>query len=62
MFLRRFYDTKLAQASYMVGCTATGEAIIVDPNRDVDQYIRAATEENVRVTHVTETHIHADFV
>ncbi len=62
MLLRRFYDTKLAQASYMVGCTATGEAILVDPNRDVDQYIDAATEEGVKVTHVTETHIHADFV
>jgi len=62
MLLRRFYDTKLAQASYLVGCTATGEAIVVDPNRDVDQYIRTAESEGVRISHVTETHIHADFV
>ncbi|HEX5581355.1 MAG TPA: MBL fold metallo-hydrolase, partial [Gemmatimonadaceae bacterium] len=62
MLLRRFYDTGLAQASYLVGCSATGEALVVDPNRDVEQYVRAAEEEGLRVTHVTETHIHADFV
>ncbi len=62
MLLKRIYDTKLAQASYLIGCAATGEAIVVDPNRDIEQYIRAAEDEVLRVTHVTETHIHADFV
>ena len=62
MLLKRFYDTKLAQASYLVGCAATGEALVVDPNRDTDQYLDAAAAEGLRVTHVTETHIHADFV
>lgn len=62
MLLKRIYDTKLAQASYLVGCSATGEALVIDPNRDVEQYLRAAAEEGLRVTHVTETHIHADFV
>jgi hydroxyacylglutathione hydrolase len=62
MFLQRFYDEKLAQASYLVGCSATGEAIVIDPNRDVDQYVNAAAAEKLRITHVTETHIHADFV
>ncbi len=62
MLLRRFYDAKLAQASYLVGCQATGEALVVDPNRDANQYIAAAASEGVRITHVTETHIHADFV
>jgi hydroxyacylglutathione hydrolase len=62
MFLHRFYDDKLAQASYLVGCQATGEALVVDPNRDVEQYLRVAAAEGLRVTHVTETHIHADFV
>ena len=62
MLLKRFYDTKLAQASYLIGCAATGEAIVVDANRDVEEYIRAATVEGLKVTHVTETHIHADFV
>lgn len=61
MILGRFYDEKLAQASYLVGCAATGEALIVDPNRDVEQYIEAARAEKLRITHVTETHIHADF-
>ncbi|GAC1657378.1 MAG: MBL fold metallo-hydrolase [Gemmatimonadaceae bacterium] len=62
MLLKRFYDTKLAQASYLIGCAATGESIVVDPNRDVESYIHAATAEGMKVTHVTETHIHADFV
>ena len=62
MLLKRFYDNGLAQASYLIGCSATGEAIVVDANRDVEQYVRAASDEGLRVTHVTETHIHADFV
>lgn len=62
MFFQRFYDPKLAQASYLIGCQRTGEAVVVDPNRDVEQYVAAATKEGLRVTHVTETHIHADFV
>src|SRR5829696_6960290 len=62
MLLKRIYDDNLAQASYLLGCAATGEALIVDPNRDVEQYIAAADAEGLRITHVTETHIHADFV
>ena len=62
MFFQRFYDTPLAQASYMIGCQRTGEAVVVDPNRDVQQYLDTAAKEGLRVTHVTETHIHADFV
>jgi hydroxyacylglutathione hydrolase len=62
MLLKRFYDDGLAQASYMIGCQATGEAIIIDPNRDTQPYLDAAKAEKLRITHVTETHIHADFV
>ena len=62
MLLKRFYDAGLAQASYLLGCQAAGEAIVVDPNRDIEQYVRAAAEEGVKITRVTETHIHADFV
>jgi hydroxyacylglutathione hydrolase len=62
MFFERFYDKQLAQASYLIGCQRTGEAVVVDPNRDVQQYVDAAAKEGLRVTHVTETHIHADFV
>lgn len=62
MIVKRFYDAKLAQASYLIGCTETGSAIVIDPNRDVEQYVRGAAAERVTITHVTETHIHADFV
>ena len=62
MFFQRFYDAKLAQASYLIGCQMTGESVVVDPNRDVQQYLDAAEHEGLRITHVTETHIHADFV
>ena len=62
MLLKYFYDEKLAQASYLVGCAKTGEALVVDPMRNVTPYLRAAEKEGLRITHVTETHIHADFV
>jgi len=62
MLLRYFYDDRLAQASYLVGCAKTGEALVVDPMRDIAPYVAAAEKEGLRITHVTETHIHADFV
>ncbi|MDQ6718527.1 MAG: MBL fold metallo-hydrolase [Gemmatimonadota bacterium] len=62
MIVKRFYDEQLAQASYLIGCGRTGEAIVIDANRDVEQYLRTAEAEGVKITHVTETHIHADFV
>jgi hydroxyacylglutathione hydrolase len=62
VLLRRFYDEGLAQASYLIGCQVTGEALVVDPNRDIEQYTAAAAAEGLRLAHVTETHIHADFV
>ena len=62
MLLKRFFHEGLAQASYLVGCQQTGEALIVDANRDIAQYVDAARAAGLRVTHVTETHIHADYV
>lgn len=62
MLLRYFYDDRLAQASYLVGCAKTGEALVVDPARDIAPYLATAASEGLRITHVTETHIHADFV
>jgi len=62
MFLRRFYDEGLAQASYLIGCDGSGEAVVIDANRDIAQYLSAAAAERLRITRVTETHIHADFV
>ncbi|MBL8048032.1 MAG: MBL fold metallo-hydrolase [Chthonomonas sp.] len=62
MIIRHFYDENLAQASYLVACGETGEAIVIDPIRDIAQYLKTATQHNLRITAVTETHIHADFV
>jgi hydroxyacylglutathione hydrolase len=62
MLLRRFYHDGLALASYLLGCQATGAALVIDPNRDLDQYRAAAAEAGLQITAVTETHIHADFV
>jgi hydroxyacylglutathione hydrolase len=62
MLLKYFYDKSLAQASYMVGCQAAGEALVIDPARHVAPYLEAAAAENLRITYVAETHIHADFV
>jgi hydroxyacylglutathione hydrolase len=62
MLFTRFYDEQLAQASYLIGCGASGTAVVIDPNRLVGKYIAAAETEGLRITAVTETHIHADFV
>ena len=61
MIVTRFFEPAIAQASYLIGCAATGEAIVIDPNRDITPYLAAAAREGVRITCVTETHIHADF-
>jgi hydroxyacylglutathione hydrolase len=62
MLLRRFFDDKLAQTSYLIACDHSRVGLIVDPNRDIAQYIDAAAREKVEIVAVTETHIHADFV
>jgi hydroxyacylglutathione hydrolase len=62
MLLRYFYNHQLAQASYLAGCQQTGEAIVIDPARDVEPYLETAEAEGLRIVAATETHIHADFV
>jgi hydroxyacylglutathione hydrolase len=62
LLLERFHDETVAQTSYLLGCEATGVAIVVDPNRDVDRYLRAAERRKLRIAYIAETHIHADFV
>jgi hydroxyacylglutathione hydrolase len=62
MILRHFLEDSLAQSAYLVGCPATGEALVVDPTIDIQQYIDAAAAEGLRITGVAETHIHADYV
>lgn len=62
MLLKYFYDPALAHASYMIGCQRSGEALIIDPGRDVEPYLKAAASEGMRIVGAAETHIHADFV
>jgi hydroxyacylglutathione hydrolase len=61
VYLERLYDPRLAQAAYLVGCQATGACLAVDPPRDPAPVLAAAAREGLRVTHVAETHVHADF-
>lgn len=62
MFFQQVYDKSLAQGSYMVGCQKTGEAIVIDAQRDIDVYLDIAKHNNLSITHIAETHIHADFL
>ena len=60
MYFEQFYLGCLSHASYMLG--SEGEAVVVDPQRDVDLYVKAAEEHGLTIRHIVETHLHADFV
>src|SRR5579862_7341971 len=60
MYFEQFYLGCLAHASYMLA--SDGEAVVVDPQRDVELYLKAAADHGVTIRHVFETHLHADFV
>lgn len=62
MLLKYFYDSALAHASYLVGCQKSGEAIVIDPGRDIEPYLDAAAAHGLQIVGAAETHIHADFV
>jgi len=62
VILRQFYLNCLAHASYLVGDQRSGLAAVVDPQRDVDQYLAFAADHRLRITHVVLTHFHADFI
>ena len=62
MLLERIYDEDLAQAGYLIGCQAKGEALVVDARRDISQYLDLAAAHDMTITAVTETHIHADYL
>jgi len=62
MILKQFYLHCLAHASYLVGDEQTHTAAVIDPQRDVDQYLAFAGEQGLRIEHVFLTHFHADFV
>src|SRR5262245_40072597 len=59
MFEKRFYVEGLAHASYLIG--ADGEAAVIDPKRDVDDYLETAERERLKVVGILETHPHAEF-
>ncbi|HKV35376.1 MAG TPA: MBL fold metallo-hydrolase [Pyrinomonadaceae bacterium] len=60
MFFKQFYLACLAHASYLIG--SDGEAVVVDPQRDVDEYLEEAAAHDLQIKYVIETHLHADFV
>jgi len=62
MILHQFYLNCLAHASYLVGDERSGDAAVVDPQRDIDQYLTFADKHGLRIRHVVLTHLHADFV
>lgn len=62
MILKQFYLGCLAHASYLIGDAATGTAVVVDPQRDVEQYLQEARSHGLQIRHVFLTHFHADFI
>lgn len=62
MFLRQITDSSLAQNAYLIGCQRSGEAVLIDPERDLDRYFQVAAENDLRITAVADTHIHADYL
>lgn len=62
MFFQHVYEKGLAMGSYVIGCQATGEAMVIDPKRDIDTYLDIASKNKLQITHISETHIHADFL
>ncbi|MDR3006670.1 MAG: MBL fold metallo-hydrolase [Sphingobacterium sp.] len=62
MFFQHIFESSLAHSSYIIGCQAKGVAIVIDPKRDVDTYLEIAKKNNLTITHIAETHIHADYL
>ncbi|MBC8080802.1 MAG: MBL fold metallo-hydrolase, partial [Gorillibacterium sp.] len=61
-FVEPFVDTGLGNSAYLIGSHDTKKGILIDPLRDVDRYLHAASERGIQLTHVLDTHLHADFV
>jgi hydroxyacylglutathione hydrolase len=61
-FIEPFVDSALGNSAYLIGSHDTKKAVLIDPLRDVDRYLHAAAERGLTVTHVLDTHLHADFV
>jgi glyoxylase-like metal-dependent hydrolase (beta-lactamase superfamily II)/rhodanese-related sulfurtransferase len=60
VYFKQFYLGCLAHASYLIG--SEGEAAVVDPQRDIEQYLAESAAQNLKIKYVIETHLHADFV
>src|SRR5881394_1695113 len=60
MYFKQFYLACLAHASYLIG--SDGEAVVVDPQRGVDEYLAEASAHGLQIKYVIETHLHADFI
>ncbi|MER3555891.1 MAG: MBL fold metallo-hydrolase [Meiothermus sp.] len=62
MLFKQIYEEGLAQGSYLIGCQASGEALVLDPRRDIHVYLEEAQKNGMRIVGVTETHLHADYL
>ena len=62
MFFEQIFEEKLAQYAYLIGCQRSGEAIVVDPMRDIKRYEELAAKHNLKIIAAAETHIHADYL
>ena len=62
MLVRQIHDTGLAQYAYLIGCPRSGEAIIFDPERDIDRYFELAAAHKLKIVAAADTHIHADYL
>lgn len=62
MFFEQIFEEKLAQYAYLIGCQKSGEAIVIDPMRDIDRYEKIAAKNDLKIIAVADTHIHADYL
>jgi hydroxyacylglutathione hydrolase len=62
MYTQQFFIEGLGCASYLVGCESAGVAAVIDPDRDVEKYLDTAASRGLKITHIIETHLHADHV
>jgi glyoxylase-like metal-dependent hydrolase (beta-lactamase superfamily II)/rhodanese-related sulfurtransferase len=62
MFLKQFFVEGLGCASYLIGCEGAGVAAVIDPDRDIERYLEVASARGLTITHIIETHLHADHV
>ena len=62
MYFNQVFEPRLAQNSYIIGCQETGEAIVIDPMRDIERYLEIALKDSLKIVAVSETHIHADYL